>query len=100
MKNDVGLQVNMPKTNSVNQSRGPKLISTQISIQVFKKPSIVGNAKTDGAVLKASQQPREFYLYLGNLDMNTESDFIQECINEKQIGIHLLSCKIVLQWLV
>ena len=95
MKEDSNLRVALPQsqhgsfqdhnTNSYQSKYGTRK----------KKPPVVGTAKDSSSCLKASAKPREFHLYIGNLDIDTKSDFIQQCIVEKGTNIRVLSSDIV-----
>ena len=40
-------------------------------------------------------KPREFHLYMGNLDLDTAADFVVKCVEEKGSGINILASEIV-----
>ena len=68
MKNDVGLKVDL--SNQENNGGTPKKLCSTYADKVkdkVKKPPIIGIAKADNFTLKASMQPKEFHLYMGNL---------------------------------
>ena len=68
MKNDVGLKVDL--SNQENKGGTTKKLSSTYADKVkdkVKKPPIIGIAKADNFTLKASMQPKEFHLYMGNL---------------------------------
>ena len=48
-----------------------------------------------GTIFRASQQPKEFQLYLGNLYINATNEGIREFLQDNNIAIRLISCDIV-----
>ena len=97
MKEDSSLRVALPKEN---HSNGMSFLHESKQNQAagsnrLRKPSVVGTAKSDGSLLKASTKPKEFHLYLGNLDIDAESNFIRHCVEARGTCIIIVNCEIV-----
>ncbi len=92
MRNDDNLRVNL-------QPLQTKSLMASKSQQEKSRPKPVVGSKSSGAgigsVFRASQQPKEFHLYIGNLDVNASEEGIREFLLDNNIAIHLLSCEIV-----
>jgi hypothetical protein len=84
MKQDTNLQVNMPPLTAFSGSG-----------RRYRAPPVIGSKVSDGATLKASQRPKEFHLYVGNLELDTTSEKIKDYIADSRVPIRLLSCEIV-----
>jgi hypothetical protein len=60
-----------------------------------RKQPVVGTSNNDTQQLRASQQPREFHLYVGNLDVKATEDGLKEYVRANNSPIRVLSCEIV-----
>jgi hypothetical protein len=72
-----------------------KSYAEKVKKNVNRLPPVIGTAKSSNIELKASNKPKEFHLYIGNLDISTEAKYIEQCINEKGSGINILDVEIV-----
>jgi hypothetical protein len=74
------------------QSRGNMQASGKV-----RKPSVIGTkVVADGAsssLLKSSSLPRPFHLYVGNLDVNSTSEQVEDSLASQSVRV--LSCNIV-----
>lgn len=86
MQHDHGLKVALPPTqrSSVNDSK-----------RESRKQPLVGSSSNNMHQLWVSQQPREFHLYLGNLDVAITEDDLKEYIGQNNNAVRVLSCEIV-----
>ena len=79
MKNDMGLKVDL--SNQENKGGTTNKLNSKYADKVkdkVKKPPIIGIVKADNFALKVSMQPKEFHLYIGNLDVDTEESFVEK----------------------
>ena len=74
MVNDVNLKVDL---NGKDDKRAAERKDTFADrVKTANKPPVFGTSKAENSSLKASVQPREFHLYIGNLGVDTEAEFI------------------------
>jgi hypothetical protein len=81
------LRVNLPPASDGN----PQSFTT-----VSRAKPIIGTKQADSSTatkLKASNEPRAFHLYVGNLDTSYDSSAVSDYL--KEINIKVLSCEIV-----
>ena len=88
MINDVNLQVNLPKApHQLNVLQGMHFFN--------RKPVMVGSMHVDNSTFKASSKPREFRLYLGNIELDTSVEEITKYVECNNVPVRILSCDIV-----
>jgi hypothetical protein len=91
MRQDHGLKVVLPPLQAAPAAAN----SASETRQSTRRQPVVGTSSSSDQQLRASQQPREFHLYLGNLDVNTTEDGIKAYVQMKNNPVRVLSCEIV-----
>ena len=97
MKAGNGLRVNLPdlKETDRNEAINNNDESYADNFKNVVKLPLVVEAKSSTFTLKASIKPKEFHLYIINLDVDTEATFIEQCVDEKGSQISVLDAEIV-----
>jgi hypothetical protein len=62
---------------------------------VVRKPPVVGTKEKSQSSFKASSQPKEFHVHLGNLELGTSHSMILDYVKEGNIPLRILSCEMV-----
>lgn len=104
MARDTNLKVNIPPAASSGSSSQPVLASSNTSCsgsgngsyaQAARKAPMVGSKVIPNASLKASSNPREHHVHVGNLDLGTTPESIKMFFNEHNIPIRILDYEII-----
>lgn len=79
----------MPPVSAANDGYA-RAVRTKPTVTVGSK--VIESTSTS---LKASSRPKEFHIYLGNLDLDTTEEQIKNYAESTSVPIRILSCEIV-----